>query len=359
MAPVNHLTICWLLLIIPTVVLSQDKLYMGDEARQGKIMELTFNMVKFSPADKPSPPLFLPTSKILLLFNAKGDYLVPGRLDSSDARTNQRLAGFLRPADTPRVKDRLYTIQNTFLETTVVREDSQYIYLPDTVRMDKRDMVALIYHNGAVKLFAPASIAATVLADAQAGLLKVAPIPGSNSADNPGNISLSALIGQVPRKEFEDKAEKKTRQFTDYLRVLCDKNADHEELNKAISQALTLFVNENAMVETSSNNRNNISRQKIRSYLNRVKMIQYDKIEISWTHVQYVSDLKPGPDGNFYGQVSFEQEFKGYKDGKLVYSDVTYKNATVVLKTYDKSYEGTTQKIWDVLLSDVGVVGTK
>jgi len=74
---------------------------------------------------------------------------------------------------------------------------------------------------------------------------------------------------------------------------------------------------------------------------------------------QDVSDLKPGPDGNFYGVVSFEQVFRGYRDGKLVYSDITRKNATVVLKTYQKSVEGTTRSIWDVLLSDVGVISTK
>ncbi len=66
-----------------------------------------------------------------------------------------------------------------------------------------------------------------------------------------------------------------------------------------------------------------------------------------------------GADGNLYGTVSFEQEFRGYRDNQLVYSDVTIKNANVVLKTYDKTYEGTTQKIWDVLLCDVGVSATK
>ena len=65
------------------------------------------------------------------------------------------------------------------------------------------------------------------------------------------------------------------------------------------------------------------------------------------------------PDGNLYGTVSFEQEFRGYRDGKLVYSDVTLKHANVVLKMYEKTYEGSTRKIWDVLLSDVGVEATK
>jgi hypothetical protein len=170
---------------------------------------------------------------------------------------------------------------------------------------------------------------------------------------------VNALLGDVSRKEFEEKAEKKTAQFTDYLKILCDKSAGYEELDKAVNQAVGLFVNEDAVVEVSSNNRNSILRSKIRDYLRKVKQVQYDKIDVKWTHVQYVSDLKPGPDGNLYGTVSFEQEFRGYRDGKMVYSDVTLKHANVVLKTYDKTYEGSTRKVWDVLLSDVGVVATK
>ncbi|GGB03673.1 hypothetical protein GCM10011511_28700 [Puia dinghuensis] len=180
-----------------------------------------------------------------------------------------------------------------------------------------------------------------------------------NSRDSVAWARVSALLGEVSRKEFEDKAEKKTAQFTDYLKILCDKSASYEQLDKAVAQAITLFVNEDAVVETSSNNRNTILRLRIRDYLKKVKQIQYDKIEIKWTHVQYVGDLKPAPDGNLYGTVSFEQEFRGYRDGKLVYSDVTLKHANVVLKTYKKTYEGSTRKIWDVLLSDIGVEATK
>ena len=40
-------------------------------------------------------------------------------------------------------------------------------------------------------------------------------------------------------------------------------------------------------------------------------MVQYDNIEIEWTNVQYVRDVKRGVDGNFYGVVSFEQVFRG------------------------------------------------
>ncbi|HXB05814.1 MAG TPA: hypothetical protein VNW04_01825, partial [Puia sp.] len=167
------------------------------------------------------------------------------------------------------------------------------------------------------------------------------------------------LLGNVRPEEFTEKAEKKTVELTGYLTILCDKKATPEDLDKAVTQAMTLFINDSAAVEVSSANRNTISRRLVKDYLHHLKLIQYDKIEVKWTHVQYVSDLKPGPDGRLYGTVSFEQEFKGYKDGRLVYSDVTIKHATVILVTYQKVTEGATQRLWDVRLGDIGVVATK
>ena len=64
-------------------------------------------------------------------------------------------------------------------------------------------------------------------------------------------------------------------------------------------------------------------------------------------------------DGNYYGTVSFEQVFRGFIDGRIVYEDLTKKSATVVLKAYEQNKEGSTTDAWDVMLSDIGVKYTK
>ena len=151
------------------------------------------------------------------------------------------------------------------------------------------------------------------------------------AADTPHSLSFEEVAGNLSKEEFEKKALQKTNQLNIYLKVICDKAANYEEINKAIDQSIGLFVDENAMIETSSVNRNDVKRYRIRSYLSHIKLVNYDKIEIEWTNVQYVSDVKQAPDGNYYGVVSFEQVFRGYRDGKLIYQDVTRKNATVVL----------------------------
>ena len=184
-------------------------------------------------------------------------------------------------------------------------------------------------------------------------------LPQKTVADTPRTLRFEDVAGNISKAEFEKKALQKTNQLNIYLKVICDRSADYEEINKAIDQSMGLFVDENAMIETSSVNRNDVKRYKVRNYLSHIKLIKYDKIEIEWTNVQYVSDLKQGPDGNYYGVVSFEQVFRGYRDGKLIYEDVTRKNTNVVLKTYEKNIDGNTKSLWDVLLSDIGVISTK
>jgi hypothetical protein len=306
-------------------------------------------------------------------------------MDSTNPNLRALLNRFFAAGTHSRTKDQVFTLQHTLLEVKVAREDDNYIYWGDNGQLPKKDIAAIIYADGKSKLFCSNEQAATILGTcertplnlgigkdmvaekepaAQESVIAVntsAAAPGNENGNNDSiaNARINALLAGVPRKEFEEKAEKKTAQFTDYLKILCNKTASYEELDKAVNQAVTLFVNEDAMVEVSSNNRNSIMQLKVRDYLKKVKQIQYDRIEVKWTHVQYVNDLKLGPDGNLYGTVSFEQEFRGYRDGKMVYSDVTLKHANVVLKTYNKTFEGETKKIWDVLLSDVGVVATK
>ena len=162
---------------------------------------------------------------------------------------------------------------------------------------------------------------------------------------------------QIDPEEYSRKALQKTADLGTYLAIISDRNNSLEEANKAVELAVKLFIDENAEVEVSGPDGK--KRYKIRAYLNRLKLLNYDKIEISWTDISYVSDLKKGVDGNYYGVITLQQRFKGFKDNEVVYGDLTEKNVEVMLVPYQKEVNGEQQQKWDVFLSDVGVVVTK
>ncbi|HLZ87191.1 MAG TPA: hypothetical protein VKQ52_08125 [Puia sp.] len=398
----TSLTAAWMCLLCSNLLHAQDRICLENEMRQGKVNDISLSTVRYTPADRPNQPMLLPLNRILILFNSDGGYLVPSQMDSSNPNIRAYLNRFFSPPVHTRTRDQVFTVQHTLLEVKIAREDDEYVYWEDNGRINKKDIAAVIYSNGTPKVLCSMSQAALILGTCQrtplnlgigtdliisnepvgangdagtktggaangSGSTDVAPVlpaggsstAGGDSSDSINRAKVKALLGNVKPEEFTDKAQKKTVELTGYLKILCDKTATTEDLDKAVAQALALFISDSAVVEVSSNNRNAITRRPIREYLRHLKQIQYDKIEVKWTHVQYVSELKPGPDGRLYGTVSFEQEFKGYKDGKLVYSDVTIKHANVVLVTYQKITDGSAQQLWDVRLGDIGVFAQK
>ena len=157
---------------------------------------------------------------------------------------------------------------------------------------------------------------------------------------------------------FKAKSLQKTEDLGKYLNLIANKSTESNIANKAVDQAVGLFVNEEATVETTKPNGDK-DQQPIRSYLQKLKLLKYAKVLIEWTDISYVSNLRRGPDGFYYGVISLQQKFSGFMDNKLVYSDITKKNIEIVLKTYRKEVEGESLELWDVFLNNIGISASR
>ena len=124
--------------------------------------------------------------------------------------------------------------------------------------------------------------------------------------------------------------------------------------------ACNLFSSEDSRVEVSNTNSAIKNKYKVREYLNRLqfKAGQFDKIIIEYADINYASDFKKGTDGNYYATVTFVQKFIGFVDGNIAYGDITKRNLTIVVKSFEKVVNGEAQQAWDVYLADMGVVQT-
>jgi len=166
------------------------------------------------------------------------------------------------------------------------------------------------------------------------------------------------LPGNVSREEFRKKALEKIKEFQNCLFILCDIQSDNDELDNAVDQATSLFV-EGAIIEVSSVNSAEKKQLKVRDFLEKFRNLRYERVVITFSHVDYVSNIRKGADGKYYGLVSFEQTFRAYREGKLIYEDETKKTTEVQLVVYERNLRGNATQQWDVMLSDVEVLGTK
>jgi hypothetical protein len=166
------------------------------------------------------------------------------------------------------------------------------------------------------------------------------------------------ISGIVSKEEFQKHALAKIKEFQGCLYILCDKRAGYEAQDNAVDQGASLFV-DGAIIEVSSINTDEKKHLKVRDFLEKLRNLHYEHIQITFSHVDYVSNIRKGSDGKYYGLVSFEQTFRAFSDGRLVYEDETKKTAEVQLIVYQRNFHGDAIQKWDVMLSDVEVLGTK
>ena len=158
---------------------------------------------------------------------------------------------------------------------------------------------------------------------------------------------------------FKDIALQKTEALSNYIITITDKSLENDTKMMAVDQAVRLFQSEDNTVEVSSLGSTNITAIPIRQYLNKIRVLKYSKIVITWFDINYVSEFKQGADGKYYAVITIFQKFEGYRDGKLAYSDISQKQMQVILDSMDKKIGDQVIKQWDVLLGNISVVETR
>ena len=180
------------------------------------------------------------------------------------------------------------------------------------------------------------------------------------AAEEPAAADYSTLTFTAENlQEFQAKGLEKVRRLTEYLNILSQKTTPVSTALSTVESALSLFDSEDHTVEVSTLNRPEKSRFPVRTYLNRLRMLNYNRVVIQGASFTYVSTFRKGPDGNYYGVARFRQSFTGYRENRPIYSDITTKSVAVVLKPYQKAMEGEVVENWDVFLGDITVTHTE
>ena len=165
-------------------------------------------------------------------------------------------------------------------------------------------------------------------------------------------------ISPERKQAIDSLALEKVRDLSKYITLIGDKDTEFSEASRVIDRAVELFM-EGSEIGVSSLYREGISYYPVREYLERLIRLNYNKVDIEWYKIQYVSDLERQPDGTYVGVITVFQKFSGYdKEGGLVYQDVTKKDITVYVKRKETQIGGRLIGFWDVMLGDIRVKET-
>ena len=160
------------------------------------------------------------------------------------------------------------------------------------------------------------------------------------------------------KQAIDSLALEKVKDLSKYISIIGDKKTPWSDAQRVIERAVELFM-DGSEVGVSSLTTQQVNYYKVREYFDRLMQLNYDKVNIDWYKIQYVSDLERQPDGTYVGVITIYQRFQGFdKEKGLIYEDTTKKDITVYVKRKETQIGGRLIGFWDVLLGDIRVKET-
>ena len=344
---------------LPRFALGQDVLYLQNGVKQpGKVTEIGAEVIRYQANGATSQ---VPRGQVLAVFNQYGDYLT-----ISPAMPKESISAFLKPPTQKRASDILITNKGIVAYGTITGEDMDRIYWVSQgiarPAADKKQLAAVIRQDGRHQIMGNLAISSDALEMARIKIPDVL-AEAREVKQTMLDVGMSDTDAEVidesklpfDKSLMERKGLDKVEQLHRYMKLIANKNTAMHESSQAIESAVGLFANEDATVEVSNNTSGQKNRKRIRQYLINLRQLKYEQVEIKWKNICYVSKLRLGPDGKYYGTVSFTQEFKAISEGKPVFVDRLKKNIEIIVGKYSKLIDGQEQEQWDVFLSDIGV----
>lgn len=336
-------------------------------------------------------------NSIAVLFNQRGNFLLPSELlEKPENRVEVINEYFNAPSLSTKYDLLIYKSPVDVIRCNITYESEDIVNFKtiktgESRTENKKEILLIIYMNGKHSFFTDPSplvgelkllkdkIKLKVLdddnsEDRQAKIVvdktpQKAPEPAPKQViPSPKTDTVATVAPTMPKLNDEEyqtyrkKAKVKVDDFVSFLNIITNKELDAAEKDKAIEQTIKLFT-PGSTIQVSMKMPDGtvkMTTRKVEDYLKRLKLSPYSSVNIEWTDVQYISELKQESDGNYYGMITGEQRFSGYDaNGNVKYTDITQKNVKVMVKSYKKVIEAIENQQWEVFLGNIGIVETK
>ena len=147
--------------------------------------------------------------------------------------------------------------------------------------------------------------------------------------------------------------------FQQYIITLGSKDEPAEKRNMAEKEAIKLFY-KGAQMEISmlmpDGSTQKVNRP-MEKYLARLKSLPYTKVVIRFYDIAYIREFTKGPDGKYYSTATIIQEFTGFNEDNIIYTDVTKKDIEIIIDLVEDKFFN--EKRWKIFLGDIKASETK
>ena len=166
-------------------------------------------------------------------------------------------------------------------------------------------------------------------------------------------------LSEADIEVFKEQTKQKVDEFQQYIITLGSKDQPAEKRDMAEKEAIKLFY-KGATMEISVLMADGSSQKVARpmeKYLARLKSLPYTKVVIKFYDIAYIREFTKGPDGKYYSTATIIQEFTGFNEDNIVYTDVTKKDIDIIIDLVEDKFFN--EKRWKIFLGDIKASETK
>lgn len=142
-------------------------------------------------------------------------------------------------------------------------------------------------------------------------------------------------LNEEQKRELEEKAKGLVMDLWDYMAIIVDKEQYRDNKVKAVDLAVGLFDSENNIVQVTG--KTGLASPKIRTYLDRLRLLPYEQVQITAVNFAIISNIRQDLDGKFYTTVVTQQNFKAYKDGRMIIDDIDFKRTQIIIESVPRA----------------------
>lgn len=177
----------------------------------------------------------------------------------------------------------------------------------------------------------------------------------SKQAKITDEINLSAADIEL----FKEQTKQKVEEFQQYIVTIGSKDEPAEKRNMAEREALKLFYKGAEMEISTAMPDGTIQKvnRPMEKYLARLKSLPYTRVIIKFYDIAYISEFTKGPDGKYYSTATIIQEFTGFSNDDIIYTDVTKKEVEIIVDLVEDTFFK--EKRWKIFLGDIKASETK
>ena len=158
---------------------------------------------------------------------------------------------------------------------------------------------------------------------------------------------------------FKEQTNQKVDELKQYIITIGNKDESAEKRNMAEKEALKLFY-KGAQMEISfllpDGSIQKVNRPK-EKYLARLKSLPYTKVIIQFYDIAYIRDFTKGADGKYYSVATIIQEFTGFSNDDIIYTDITKKDIEIIIDIVEDTFFK--ERRWKIYLGDIKATETK